>query len=122
MSDDELFDSGNPFDDPLWQQAELMSGAPPQPAKDYFICSTAYLARVLPVLLCSSRLAVAMVIYRQCLIRRTKVIDLSNAMLAELGVSRWTKYRALTQLREAGAITIEAENGHSTRVTLHWFP
>jgi len=122
MSDDELFDSSDPFDDPLWQQAEMMANAPPRPAKDYFICSAAYLARVLPILLRSERLAVALVIYRQCLIKRSRTIDLSNAMLSELGIGRMTKYRSLAQLREAGAVTTEAETGHSIQVTLHWFP
>jgi hypothetical protein len=118
----DLFDSTDPFDDPRWKDAALMVDAPPRPAKDYFTCSTAYLARVLPVLPSSNRLAVAMVIYRECLMRRSKTIDLSNAVLAELGVGRKTKYRALARLREAGAVTIEVDNGHSTRVTLHWFP
>jgi hypothetical protein len=119
---DDLFDSGDPFDDPLWKDAALAADAPPRPAKDYFTCSTTYLARVLPVLPRSSRLAVAMVIYRQCLMRRSRTIDLSNAMLADLGIGRKTKYRALDQLRDAGAVTTETKTGRSIRVTLHWFP
>jgi hypothetical protein len=42
--------------------------------------------------------------------------------LDKLGIGRNTKYRALATLKEAGAITIEAENGRAVRVTVHWFP
>jgi hypothetical protein len=119
---DDLLDSGDQFEDPRWKEAGLAVDAPLRPVKDYFTCSTAYLARVLPVLSSSGRLAVAMVIYRQCLMRRSRTVDLSNTALAELGIGRKTKYRALDQLREVGAVTTEADNGHSIRVTLHWFP
>jgi hypothetical protein len=109
-------------DDPLWRQAELMANAPPRPTKGYVTCSLTWLARVLPVLRTSDRLAVALLIYRQCLLRRSKTVDLSNNLLAELGIGRDTKYRALTLLQEAGAVTIKTRNGRSVRVTLHWFP
>ena len=82
----------------------------------------AWLARVLPILRTSDRLAVALLLYRQCLMRRTKTVDLSNIELAELGIGRMTKYRALIALQEAGAITIAARSGRSVRVILHWFP
>jgi hypothetical protein len=52
----------------------------------------------------------------------TEIVDISNGDLAELGISRQTKYRALTELQEVGAVTIEPHNGRSVRVTLHWFP
>ena len=77
---------------------------------------------MLPVLRTSDRLVVALLVYRQCLLRRSKTADLSNNLLTELGVGRKTKYRALTLLQEAGAVTIETPNGRSVRVTLHWFP
>ena len=108
--------------DPLWCQAELMANAPPRPAEGYITCPLMWLARILPVLRSSDRLAVAQLLYRQCLMRRSKTVDLSNSSLAELGIGRMTKYRALTLLQEAGAVTIEARNGRSVRVTLHWFP
>jgi hypothetical protein len=33
-----------------------------------------------------------------------------------------TKYRALSQLQEAAAVTAEALDGKRAQVTLHWFP
>jgi len=46
MSGDGLLVEGDPFDDPTWQQAEFMAGAPPAPAKGYITCPLAWLARV----------------------------------------------------------------------------
>jgi len=113
---------GDPFDAPEWQRAAEMAGAPPKPTKGYGVYSLAYLARVLPVLRASDRLAVALLLYRQCLMRGSKTVTLPNGELAKLGVGRDTKYRALRLLEEVGAVTIEARNGRSIRVTLHWFP
>jgi hypothetical protein len=115
---DDLFLEG---DDGLMLGAE-MDGAPPRPAKDYGIYSLAWLARVLPILRTSDRLAVALLLYRQCLLRRSRTIDPSNNEAGKLGIGRMTKYRALVLLQEAGAVTIETNNGRSIRVTLHWFP
>jgi hypothetical protein len=39
-----------------------------------------------------------------------------------LGIGRMTKHRTLLLLEEAGAITVERQNGRSPRITLHWFP
>ena len=117
-----LWLDGDPFDDPAWQRVLMMEGAPPRPAKNYYTLSAAYLLRVLPVLRVSDRLMVAIMLYRKCLVQRSKTVDLSNDELSDFGIRRQTKYRALAQLQEAGAITTETTNGHSIRVTLHWFP
>ena len=47
-------------------------------------------------------LVVALLIYRECLLRRSNTVALSNGELGELGISRYAKYRALACLREAG--------------------
>jgi len=47
-----------------------------------------------------------LVLYRQCLMRRSKTVSLPNTELRELGISRQTKYRALAELEEAGALII----------------
>jgi hypothetical protein len=121
-ADLDLFDDGDPFDDPVWQRAAAMAGALPRPGKEYVAFPLAWLARVLPVLRSSDRLAVAMLLYRRCLVQRSKTVGLPNGELAKLGIGRMTKYRVLLLLEEAGAITIETRNGRSLRVTLHWFP
>jgi hypothetical protein len=109
--------------DPLWQAAELLANAPPRPPEGYVTVSLTWLARVLPVVRTPTHLAVAMLIYRECLIRRCNTAALSNGELRKLGISRYAKYRALAWLREAGVIAIEKANARrSVRVTLLWFP
>jgi hypothetical protein len=117
-----LFLEGDPFDDPAWQRAALMAGAPPRPSKGYVTCSLAWLARVLPVLRTARHLTVGLLLYRQCLVQRSRTVAFSNAGLADLKIGRQSKYRALALLEEAGAITIEPRNGRAIRVTLRWFP
>jgi len=110
--------------DPLWQTAGLLAVAPPRPiSKGHGVYSLAWLARVLPVVRTPAHLAVALLIYRECLLRRSNTVPLSNGALGELGISRYAKYRALACLREAGVIAIEqAKTRGSVRVTLLWFP
>jgi hypothetical protein len=62
------------------------------------------------------------VLYRQCLLKRNRTVGLPNGELRKVGVSRHTKYRALAELEEAGALTIKPRGKHSIQVTLHWFP
>jgi hypothetical protein len=119
---DDLFFDDDPLEVSLWQRAAEMVGAPPKPGKQHGVYSLAYLARMLPVLRTSDRLAVALLLYRRCLMRRSRTVDLPNGELVGLGIGRKTKYRTLLLLQEAGALTIEARNGRSIRVTLHWFP
>jgi hypothetical protein len=122
MSRDDLFVEGDPFNDPAWQQAEFMAGAPPAPAKGYITCPLAWLARVRPGVSSVDQLLILMLIYRRCLLARSRTVDLPNGELKQFGISRYAKYRALTQLREVGLVTSEGRNGRSLRVTLAEFP
>jgi hypothetical protein len=121
-------DIGNLFEnaegDPLWQAAELLAQAPPRPvSKGHGVYSLAWLARVMPVMRSADQLVVALLLYRECLLRRSNTVALSNGELRKLGISRQTKYRALGELREAGAAVIEeTDKRRSARVTLLWFP
>jgi hypothetical protein len=99
-----------------------MDGAPPRPAKGYLTCSLAWLARVRPALRTADRLLVAQMLYRQCLLRRSRTVKLPNKELRPFGISRRTKQRALLDLETIGALTVETENGQAATVTLHWFP
>ena len=101
MGTEDLFEDVE--NDPLWQMAGLLANAPPQPAKGYVTVPLAWLERVLPVVLTTTHLVVAMLIYRECLRRRSNTVALSNGELRKLGISRYAKYRALTRLREASA-------------------
>lgn len=117
-----LFEDGDPFDDPLWQQAALMADAPPRPAQGYITCPLVWLSRVRSVVRSVDQLIVLQLLYRQCLMARSRTVSLPNSELAVLGISRQTKYRLLARLQEAGATTIGPRNGRAVRVTLHWFP
>jgi hypothetical protein len=110
--------------DPLGQAAELPVTAPPRSvSKGHGVYSLPWLARVLPEIRTPTQLVVALLIYRECLLRRCNTVALSNGELRKLGVSRYAKYRALARLREAGVIAIEESNTRrSVRPTLLWFP
>jgi hypothetical protein len=109
--------------DPLWRMAGLLANAPPRPVRGYVTVSLEWLGRVLPVVHSADQLLVAMALYRQCLLTRSRTVALANGELAALGISRQTKYRALAWLRGAGAIAIEeTASGRPGRVTLLWFP
>jgi hypothetical protein len=99
-----------------------MDEAPPRPGKGYVVVSLAWLAGVRPVLRTTDRLLVALVLYRLCLMRRSRRVALPNKELKALGISSRTKQRALLDLEMAGALTIKTGNGQTTMVTLHWFP
>jgi hypothetical protein len=106
----------------LWQQAELMANAPPRPAKGYVVVPLHWLARMRPKIRSVEQFVVLLLLYRQCLLRRSKTVVLPNSELVALGISRYGKYRALSRLVDAGAVTFETRNGRASRVTLHWFP
>jgi hypothetical protein len=120
--DDTPFPDEDPFNDPAWQRSLAMAGAPLAPAQGYVTCQLAWLARVAGVVNTPSQLVVALVLYRECLIRRSPAVALSNGAVRKLGLSRYAKYRALAVLEEAGAVKMEALKGRSIRVTLRWFP
>jgi hypothetical protein len=120
MGSGDLWLEGDPFGDPP-TLAEMLVGEP-RPAKDYVLCPLAWLQRVRPLVRSTDQLLVLLVLYRRCLMQRSKTVDLPNSELAELGIGRKTKYRTLRFLEEAEAVTVEHQNGHSLQVTLHWFP
>jgi hypothetical protein len=101
---------------------EIIGGMLGRPAKGFIKCPLAWLARVRPLVHSADRLLVLQVLYSACLMERSRTVPLSNRALGILGISRWTKYRALAELAEAGVLTVEARNGRSVLVTLHWFP
>jgi hypothetical protein len=108
--------------DPLGEAAELMAAAPVRPAKGYVTVPLTWLAKVLPVVRSADQLIVLLLIYRQCLMTRSRTVAVPNRELAAFGVSRQTKYRLLAWLQSEGVATVEVANGKATRVTLLWFP
>ena len=119
MGDLDLSDLWLEHDDGL---ASVIADMPPRPANGYVLVPLAWLARVRREARSVDQLLVMQVLYRQCLLRRSRTVSLPNTELRSLGISRYTKYRTLAELEEAGALTREPWNGRSVRVTLHWFP
>jgi hypothetical protein len=122
MSGGDIFGPGDPFDLPEWRQAELMAGAPPKPAKGYLTCSLAWLGRVRPLMRSAEQLMVLELIYRRCLIERSRTVTLPNKDLGAVGMSKYGKCRMLDALERAGLIAREPWNGKAVRVTLLDFP
>jgi CRP-like cAMP-binding protein len=51
---------------------------------------------------------------------RSRTLVVTNArLLAELGIDRYAKYRALKRLAAAGIITISHHNKRALRITFH---
>jgi hypothetical protein len=117
-----LFEGGDPFDDPRWREAGLMANTPPRPAGGYVAVSLSWLVRVRPLVRSVDQFLVLLLLYQGCLMSRSCTVTLPNGELAAVGISRQTKYRLLARLQSEGAATIEAPNGKAARVTLQWFP
>src|SRR5262249_4806924 len=67
-------------------------------------------------------LVVAQYIYRRTHVCGSKTVTLPSTELAELGIDRSAKQRALAQLEAAELIRIEKAVGQSVKVTLLWQP
>jgi hypothetical protein len=116
MSDD-IFQAGDPFDDPLWQAAAAPNRGPR--ATRYIGCSTAWLKRVLPLVHSKEQLAVALWLHRRRVVCGSKVLSVPNHELDEdLGITRQTKYRALNHLEQAGIIAVIRNGQRAIRVRL----
>jgi hypothetical protein len=87
---------------------------------DAFIgCPVLWLKRVLPAVRGARQLAVALWIYRRTKVCRSRTVTISNAELErELGVNRWDKYRALSNLEAGGIVRLGGRTGRAMRVTL----
>lgn len=65
-------------------------------------------------------LVVALCIYRRISICNTRTVTLPSGELAELGIDRSYKRRALIKLQRAGLIKVENAWGQTARITLLW--
>jgi hypothetical protein len=82
-------------------------------------CPLPWLKRVLPAVQSAGQLAVALYVYRRTKICGSKTVILSNAELElKLGVSRFTKYRALSNLEGAGIAKLGDRTGSAVKITL----
>ena len=65
-------------------------------------------------------LVVALYIYRRVQICGKRTVTLPSGELAELGIVRQNKQRALIKLQRAGLSKVENGSGRTARVTLIW--
>jgi CRP-like cAMP-binding protein len=82
-------------------------------------CPLWWFMAVFPAVRSKKELAVALYIYRLRAVRHSRAVAISNTgLLAELGISRYTKYRALKRLADAGLISIRRSGKNSLTVTI----
>jgi hypothetical protein len=80
-------------------------------------CPLWWFRLIFPVVHGKNELAVALYLYRLRAVRRSRTIVVSNErLLAELGIDRYAKYRALRRLADAGVITIKRRNKRTLEI------
>lgn len=80
-------------------------------------CPLRWFMLVFPVVCSKNELAVALHIYRLRSIRRSRTITVANmGLLADLGIDRFTKYRALRRLADAGIIKVKRHNKQALKI------
>ena len=63
-------------------------------------------------------LHVAIALWFRSGLTKSRSVQVSNSLLKTLGVSRWSKYRALLRLSEAGLVQLDRDDNGSPVVTL----
>ena len=66
-------------------------------------------------------LVVALYIYRRVMVCNSRTVTLPSGELAELGLTRQDKQRALVRLQKAGLVELVKVKGRTTQVTLTWY-
>ena len=83
----------------------------------------AFMADVCQLTTRRASLVVAVLIYRRTFVVGNRTVTLPAAELAELGIDRRLKNRALAQLAAAGLVRVENDTpGRAAKVTLLWKP
>ena len=123
MTDDDLFEQGDPFEDPAWKEEE----SPKRKRKwslraQYVGCPLEWLQWVARLTKSKQQLLVALYLYRRCHVCHSRTVDVPTRDLAEnWGISRTTKYRVLSHLQQAGVVAVRSRTGRTIKVTLtHW--
>jgi hypothetical protein len=114
MKEDSLWLDGDPLDDV--QPIELTRNY--RKSDGYIGCPLSWLELVVPVVHGKGELVVALYLYRLRIVQQSRTVALPNTqLLARFGVNRFTKYRALQHLAEAGIISVKQRNKEAPRVT-----
>jgi DNA-binding transcriptional ArsR family regulator len=109
----DLFDDSesDPMDSPLSKTASRHIG-----------CPLAWFKRVLPLVGSADQLAIMMWLHRRrrvCGGKEWFTVP-AKALEEDLGLSRYTRYRALQHLEQAGGIAISRDGNKAMRVKLLW--
>jgi hypothetical protein len=121
MRDDNLWDDTHGVDDLADVAPAQRRGRKTPVAEDtsrHIGCPLWWLKAVLPVMCGKNELVVALFLYRLRSIHRSRTVLVSNArLLAELGIDRYAKYRAIKHLEGAGLITVQRRDRKTLKIT-----
>jgi hypothetical protein len=108
-------DQGDPFDGPLWKEAERKAREGVFKARPGWYCGpVSWINQVLPLVRSPEQLAIAVLMYPY--LRVDRAVPISNRMFAGLSIRRQVKYRTLVLLEEARLISVEYSPGRSPAV------
>jgi hypothetical protein len=112
----DLFDDrGDPFDDPLWKEAEWRAREGVFKTRPGWVAVPfSWIEQVLSVVKSPEQLVVAVVIYSY--LRTDRAVPISNRVFADLGIGWRAKRRTLALLKEAGLISVRYPPGCSPAV------
>jgi hypothetical protein len=80
-------------------------------------CPLWWFKLVFPIVRGKNELAVALYIYRLRMVRHSLTLTITNErLLAELGINRFAKYRALQRLADAKVISLRQRGKHAVEI------
>jgi hypothetical protein len=114
----DLFESGDQFDDPAWRKVKPRSSKGP-----WIGCSLSWFEWVVPLVKSKWQLAFAQLLYRRCCICKSATITVPTEAFDILGISRHGKRRFLLALEQVGIIRVEeTRRGRLGKITLINWP
>jgi hypothetical protein len=122
MTDDDLFEQGDLFEDSTWKK-ESPKRKPKRSLRAHYVgCPLEWLQWVARLTKSKQQLLLALYLYRRCHVCHSRTVDVPTRDLAEnWGISRTTKYRVLSRFEQAGVVTVSSRTGRTIKVTLiHW--
>ena len=118
MTADEMFEGGDPFDDPAWRKVRPRGHRPPMVG-----CPLAWFEWVLPLVKSKGQLAFVLLLYRRCCICGSATVTVPTDAFGHMGITRYGKRTLLLALEQAGVIRVGATAlGHVGEVTLVNWP
>jgi DNA-binding transcriptional ArsR family regulator len=108
------------FDDS--ENDPLMDSPLSKTASRFIGCPVAWLKRVLPLVGSADQLAILMWLHRRRIVcgGREWFTVPAKALEEDLGLSRFTRYRALEHLKQAGGIAVSRDGNKAMLVKLLW--